>query len=310
MEPVSIVASSVNHTTASNFKAILAISTSNAARLLPINRTQPNTVPRESLIRLNVGVRTFQTTYATLNTHPSSLLARTFDPSNPQMIDIDADGSAFLDRNPDLFASILEFYRMGQLDVRDGTSREALVKKLDFYGLTEAVEKSGAFKIQPSPESTSRIQTLNKFRTNYIGYIQFLALRAAPVLQEAIANSFSTFTIHITPSATSPDVPLALQRTTSHHQFWQDFAFSLVMWSGIINVQEFVKIFKNSINNQKLLRVVQMGANAVVSATPVEVRISHGEAFETKALGDWDFEGSSTKIQAHVGWKLTWSISS
>ena len=79
-----------------------------------------------SWVELCVGGRTFHALPSTLKAYPEGLLARTLVHSTPPLL---------FDRNPELFACILEFYRQNVLHLPDGHTPQALQHELEFWGL-------------------------------------------------------------------------------------------------------------------------------------------------------------------------------
>ncbi|KAJ3055110.1 hypothetical protein HK097_011485, partial [Rhizophlyctis rosea] len=58
-----------------------------------------------------------------------------FDPTNASQLQIDSDGSVFIDRSPDLFAPILDFLRTGRLEVPAGINVNILDDEMEHYDL-------------------------------------------------------------------------------------------------------------------------------------------------------------------------------
>eukprot|EP00026_Physarum_polycephalum_P004039 Phypoly_transcript_04056.p1 GENE.Phypoly_transcript_04056~~Phypoly_transcript_04056.p1 ORF type:complete len:720 (+),score=149.53 Phypoly_transcript_04056:104-2263(+) len=92
------------------------------------------TSSNDELVKLNVGGKLFTTYKSTLMTYPDTMWARMFS-SSAEIAKKGPDGEYFLDRNPDLFAIVLEFYRNKALIVPKGTPMEALHNELQFFGI-------------------------------------------------------------------------------------------------------------------------------------------------------------------------------
>jgi hypothetical protein len=78
---------------------------------IELNHVQ-NLVDGSDLIRLNVGGRIIVTRRKTLTKLPNSTLANFFNPSSPDRLFANEDGSYFLDYNPVLFSHLLDQLRV------------------------------------------------------------------------------------------------------------------------------------------------------------------------------------------------------
>ena len=85
------------------------------------------------VVLLNVGGRVFATSRSTLEKYPESLLAKLISDNPPEDLCY-LDGVIFLDRNPDCFASVLQWMRYEELPELVTVS---LVKDAAFYGLED-----------------------------------------------------------------------------------------------------------------------------------------------------------------------------
>ncbi|CAH8622481.1 unnamed protein product [Dicrocoelium dendriticum] len=90
------------------------------------------------ILYLNVGGKVFATTTKTLQRIPNSYLCRLI---NDPLALRDESGRLFIDRNPDLFSFVLDFYRVGKQSIprrRDELLR--LSEEAKFYQLNEMAE--------------------------------------------------------------------------------------------------------------------------------------------------------------------------
>ena len=84
-------------------------------------------------IVINIGGRRFETLRHTLTKHPNSRLAHL----NPKSKTYDAGaGEYFFDRNPKLFACILEYYRTDELHLPASVCGPKIKKELEFWGIS------------------------------------------------------------------------------------------------------------------------------------------------------------------------------
>jgi hypothetical protein len=99
-----------------------------------------------SLIKLNVGGRTYTTSKTTLTRYDDSLLGRMF--SGRHDLATDEEGRVFVDRNGELFEHVLDFLREGTAWVapEDTTLMIRLEKEFDYFQLPFNVEL-----LTPSP---------------------------------------------------------------------------------------------------------------------------------------------------------------
>eukprot|EP01114_Cavostelium_apophysatum_P019143 TRINITY_DN6082_c0_g1_i1.p1 TRINITY_DN6082_c0_g1~~TRINITY_DN6082_c0_g1_i1.p1 ORF type:complete len:337 (+),score=61.78 TRINITY_DN6082_c0_g1_i1:58-1068(+) len=86
-------------------------------------------------VTLNVGGKKFETYASTLAKFPESLLGAMFHPRNSHLRKLDSTGEYFFDRSPQVFESILNFYRTGKLRLVPGVSRLMLEDELDYWQL-------------------------------------------------------------------------------------------------------------------------------------------------------------------------------
>ena len=89
-----------------------------------------NSQCRASVVRLNVGGRTFDTTRETL------VGCEFFRPILDGQIGsaVDANGRLFIDRSPELFAVLLQFLRSCQRPILHLVDKHALLNGCNFFG--------------------------------------------------------------------------------------------------------------------------------------------------------------------------------
>ncbi|XP_066494701.1 SH3KBP1-binding protein 1 [Tiliqua scincoides] len=90
------------------------------------------------LVQLNVGGRRFSTSRQTLTWIPDSFFSSLLSGRISTLKD--AAGAIFIDRDPDVFAPILNFLRTRELDAR-GTDKSVLLHEAQFYGITPLVRR-------------------------------------------------------------------------------------------------------------------------------------------------------------------------
>ena len=87
------------------------------------------------IITLNVGGRLFTTSRMTLQSEPSSVLAKMFDNSHtfpPARI---VDGAYFIDANPEVFEVILDYLRYKTLILPQKIPQQCVVVQARYFGL-------------------------------------------------------------------------------------------------------------------------------------------------------------------------------
>ncbi|KAJ6663618.1 hypothetical protein lerEdw1_009697 [Lerista edwardsae] len=89
------------------------------------------------LVQLNVGGRRFSTSRQTLTWIPDSFFSRY--PQQEGFVESE-ESAIFIDRDPDVFAPILNFLRTKELDIR-GTNVLLLLHEAQFYGITPLVRR-------------------------------------------------------------------------------------------------------------------------------------------------------------------------
>jgi hypothetical protein len=88
-------------------------------------------------VKFNVGGRVFVTTRTTILKYPKSVLANHIAPPwQPE-----ADGTYFIDRDPDVFVEVLGYYRSNSLERPPHVSQALWTAELDYWGLTPPPER-------------------------------------------------------------------------------------------------------------------------------------------------------------------------
>uniref|UniRef100_A0ACB8FFC5 SH3KBP1-binding protein 1 n=1 Tax=Sphaerodactylus townsendi TaxID=933632 RepID=A0ACB8FFC5_9SAUR len=90
------------------------------------------------LVQLNVGGRRFSTSRQTLTWAPDSFFSSLLSGRISTLKD--ETGAIFIDRDPDIFAPILNFLRTKELDLR-GTNVSVLLHEAEFYGIAPLVHR-------------------------------------------------------------------------------------------------------------------------------------------------------------------------
>jgi hypothetical protein len=89
----------------------------------------------EDRIKFNVGGRKFETTRGTIMKYPDSVLAKHIGDLSKS----DTKGRYFIDRNPKVFAAILEYYRSNVLACPPQVSVDVFIRELDFWGFKDCI---------------------------------------------------------------------------------------------------------------------------------------------------------------------------
>ena len=118
-----------------------------------------------SWVTLNVGGQKFVTNTSVFMKDPECLLARMFNGKmNPGERDL--DGAIVIDRSPDYFKPILNYFRTGEIIIDPSISAEGVVQEAKYYGIKTMIPKL----IKIYQESRNSWVTLNvggqKFVTN------------------------------------------------------------------------------------------------------------------------------------------------
>lgn len=111
-----------------------------------LGKSQSEAFQRSGRVLLNIGSGRFETSKETLLSVPSyfgSLLSGRFS------IDLQDDGSIFIDRNPKHFSYILEFLRNGKRFQAPSTQQEKdeLLLEAQFYGLSDLIKALRRFRV-------------------------------------------------------------------------------------------------------------------------------------------------------------------
>ena len=90
-------------------------------------------------IKLNVGGQQFMTSKSTLEKEPESMICRMVFGELPSLKD--ENGAILIDRSPKYFDAILNYLRMGEIQLDHDVNVEALIQEAKFYGIMSLVEK-------------------------------------------------------------------------------------------------------------------------------------------------------------------------
>ena len=90
-------------------------------------------------IKLNVGGQQFVTSKSTLEKEPMSMICRMVLGELPSLKD--ENGAILIDRSPKYFDKILNYLRMGEIQLDHDVNVEALIQEAKFYGIMSLVEK-------------------------------------------------------------------------------------------------------------------------------------------------------------------------
>ena len=84
-------------------------------------------------VKFNVGGKTFESYTSTLNRFPNSKLAKLNKSMDSYCLE---HGGYFFDRNPKIFAAILEACRTGELHVPRNTCHSSLKREFEFWEIS------------------------------------------------------------------------------------------------------------------------------------------------------------------------------
>ncbi|KAJ3059592.1 hypothetical protein HK102_009917, partial [Quaeritorhiza haematococci] len=191
---------------------------------------------------LNVGGKLFETSRETLSSYPDSLLGRMFDPSNSSSLPKPDESTGvpayFFDRNGDLFAPILDFYRTGRLFVPTGVSPEALRQELDYFGVWDAVAVDGGgaglasssaagAAVGNSGSGTHFNHGLFPHRTlSQEDFVTHMVYRSQRTFEKAFREGTSSFAVSVDVDGRYEGVPQILMLDRADRQWWDEFCFA------------------------------------------------------------------------------------
>ena len=95
------------------------------------------------IITLNVGGRLFTTSRMTLQSEPSSVLARMFENTDSLPPAKIVEGAYFIDANPEVFAVILDYLRYKTLVVPSKIPQQCIVVLARYFGLQSLLVQLG-----------------------------------------------------------------------------------------------------------------------------------------------------------------------
>jgi hypothetical protein len=118
---------------------------------------------KSSIITLNVGGTRFQTTRSTLLSREDTFFTRLLSERMGSLKD--ETGAFFIDRDPSLFAPILNFLRMGRLVLSNNVALKDVLFEADFYGISAGEERK-----EERVEFTSFSERDRKFGHHFVGH--------------------------------------------------------------------------------------------------------------------------------------------
>lgn len=137
-------------------------------------------------VTLNVGGRTFKTFQSTLQQYPDTLLGAMFSERNQALVRHSTE--YFFDRNGDLFASILDFYRHGALVAPQTIDKDLWQRELDYWHLPHMAEEP-----QKVPEMLHKVvSALNQGYHKTVKTHQTLITRACQELSTNLDAELGT----------------------------------------------------------------------------------------------------------------------
>jgi len=92
---------------------------------------------------LNVGGQRFETHVQTLERYPESLLGVMFAGRNKGIRRPDSNGEYFFDRDPHYFTPILNYYRVGKIELPPGCTKRMMKEELDYFQIPVSILKEG-----------------------------------------------------------------------------------------------------------------------------------------------------------------------
>lgn len=95
-----------------------------------------------NIVRFNVGGSYHQVVRATVNKYPETFLATLISERNSATAVKDETGAYFVDRNPQLFPFVLDFYRTDKVVFPTIVSKEDFVAELKFWKIPVELEYS------------------------------------------------------------------------------------------------------------------------------------------------------------------------
>jgi len=114
---------------------------------------------KKEWLKLNVGGRIFETTRATLTSHPSSSLAKMFEPRSALPPTLMEDGVYQVDACPRAFAVILNWLRYRQL-MLGNIGAEEVVPVADFFHVTDLSDALGDHLRKEEEERDAKAEVL------------------------------------------------------------------------------------------------------------------------------------------------------
>ena len=91
-----------------------------------------------SWVKLNVGGQKFVTNTSVFMSDPGCMLAKMFN-GEMRPGDKDEDGAYFIDRSPDYFKPILNYFRTGKIIIDHNINVEGVLEEAKYYGIESLV---------------------------------------------------------------------------------------------------------------------------------------------------------------------------
>lgn len=127
-------------------------------------------ITQENVIRLDVGGIPYTTTLDTLRKVPGSMLAIMFSEGHMNPGFRTDDGRIFIDRDGELFASVLEYLRTGVLDMKGmgWLKMRRLSREFNFFGLGWRAPYKRRFILMKRPEKSVRLLAILRYERAFL----------------------------------------------------------------------------------------------------------------------------------------------
>jgi hypothetical protein len=266
------------------------------------------------IVILNVGGKRFTTYKHTILSIPQGLLSDFFTQNYYKWVS--DEGDYFFDRNPKLFAPILEFYRTGILSVPENISFSALWREVVYFGLDKAISKS-------------QIEMHNNVDDCKIEYpaswASSMAGRIAPLLKRAFDMNLLQFSVIIDSNGLYKGIPSALLKNSSDKAFWTDFCISFAKAPpGSVDdfSMQFLHHFQAKTSLESNIDIVSLCGDdcretisskniswVLFRMKPCRVKCKQIDIVDRRKICKKDLIGSgSINLQISTGWQLDFSL--
>ena len=114
-----------------------------------------------SWVKLNVGGQKFVTNTSVFMSDPGCMLAKMFN-GEMRPGDKDEDGAYFIDRSPDYFKPILNYFRTGKVIIDHNINVEGVLEEAKYYGIESLVSllQDINCKVKDSEEEIVKLRKL------------------------------------------------------------------------------------------------------------------------------------------------------